>query len=138
MLGYWNESTPNPSYPKSHSLGDIVEQHKQNIWVFLSRSTDIIKARGIRISPVKIEAILVQNQNILESIVFQKHGIIEVALALKTMQDMSEYLLVIPHWIRPKKLHYFHKILPRSPRGKKSRQWIVNNVLYPKTSAGNH
>ena len=138
MLGYWDESTQNPSYPKSHSLGDIVEQREQSIWLFLSRSSDIIKARGLRVSPAKIETILVQNQNILESIVFQKNGIIEVALVLKTMQDMSEYLLVIPHWIRPKKLHYFHKMLPRSPRGKKSRQWIVNNVLYPKPVVGNH
>ena len=138
MLGYWNEATPEPSYPESHILGDVVTQDKRDQWLFQLRSHDIIKTRGIRISPVKIEELLLHNSNILEAIVFQNGDIIEAVLALATMQDMSEHLLSIPHWIRPTKLHYVHKTLPHSPRGKKSRQWIARNVIYPKAAVRAH
>lgn len=138
MLGYWNAENPAPSYPQFHDLGDIVEQDSMGNWIFISRSTDIIKSRGYRVSPETIENLLLEAPNILEAIVFQKNGTIEAAIALEEIRNMYSFIAEFPHWLRPKKLHYFHYQLPRSPRKKVSRQWIIRHVLYPRTATENY
>ncbi|MCP3856063.1 MAG: benzoate-CoA ligase family protein [Actinomycetia bacterium] len=78
--GYWerDEATAAAFIGGWLRTGDVYQRSSNDYWTFLGRSSDMIKAGGIWVSPAEVESVLVEHPDVLEAAVVgarDNHGL---------------------------------------------------------------
>ena len=140
MLGYWNQlqKTRQAIYGNVMRTGDKYKRDRDGFFWFMGRGDDLFKVNGQWVSPLEIEGVLYQHQQVLEvAIVPEYNGgdrltQIVAYISLKSAQQPSveseksirqfarQYL---PHFKTPQQI-YFVESLPRTSTGKIHRRLL--------------
>jgi benzoate-CoA ligase len=67
-VGYWSRHAATQAAFRGDWLktGDVYTRDADGVFTFLGRTTDMIKAGGIWVSPAEVEAVLVEHEDVLE------------------------------------------------------------------------
>jgi len=136
MKGYWKDSEETAKVLKNgmYFTGDLGKQDEDGFFYITGRVRDIVKVKGIRISPVEIEEILLENRNILEAAVLGIEDPLQgeslLAVIVPRDPNMENELLIreflkakLPPNKQPRYIQ-FRTTLPKNKAGK-----IMKTVL---------
>ncbi|MBE9201701.1 MULTISPECIES: benzoate-CoA ligase family protein [unclassified Nodularia (in: cyanobacteria)] len=138
MLGYWNQlqKTRQAIFGNMMRTGDKYKRDRNGYFWFMGRGDDLFKVNGQWISPLEIEEVLHQHQQVLEVAVVpeyqggEKLTEIVAYISLKSSQQPSVETEKsirqftkqhLPHFKTPKQIYFLDK-LPRTSTGKIHRQ----------------
>jgi benzoate-CoA ligase family protein len=134
MLGYWNQlqKTRQAIYGNMMRTGDKYKRDRDGFFWFMGRGDDLFKVNGQWISPLEIEEVLHQHQQVLEVAVVPEYDggdrLTEIVayISLKSEQQPGVEIEKsirqfakqhLPHFKTPKQI-YFVESLPRTSTGK--------------------
>jgi benzoate-CoA ligase family protein len=134
MLGYWNQlqKTRQAIYGNMMRTGDKYKRDRDSFFWFMGRGDDLFKVNGQWISPLEIEGVLHQHQQVLEVAITPEYNggdrLTEIVayISLKSAQqpsieiekDIRQFAKQhLPHFKTPKQI-YFVESLPRTSTGK--------------------
>lgn len=140
MLGYWNQldKTRQAIYGNRMRTGDKYKRDRDGWFWFMGRKGDLFKVNGQWISPLEIESVLYQHQQILEvAVVSEDNGgekLTEIVayISLRSGQQPSVAIEKdirnfakqhLPHFKSPQQI-YFALSLPRTSTGKIHRHLL--------------
>ena len=136
-VGYWNSAQSlhvQLPWNKANSIyrtGDQMKIDSDGLLYFLSRSEDLLKIAGRRVSPLYIEEHLNQDPRVRESAVFMWNDELTAVMSLHQSGEVEDLLRELPPAYRPKQIHFVFTPLPRTPRGKFSRLHIAQQLCEP-------
>ena len=137
MLGYWNQlqKTRQAIYGNMMRTGDKYKRDRDGFFWFMGRGDDLFKVNGQWLSPLEIEAVLHQHQQVLEVAVVPEYNggdhLTEIVayISLKSEQQPGVEIEKsirqfakqhLPHFKTPKQI-CFVESLPRTSTGKVHR-----------------
>ncbi|MDT1061320.1 AMP-binding protein [Paracoccus sp. CPCC 101403] len=146
-LGYWEKpdltaQKIRPCPELSHLIGDqpvvysgdlVRVDEEGDLW-FVSRLDEMIKTLGFRLSPTEVEDALSQSGLVAEVVAY---GVEDddlgqaVHAAVTYLPEATESGLVVhcaramPHYMRPRRIHAWQGLMPRTPSGKLDRPAII-------------
>lgn len=140
MLGYWNQlnKTRQAIYGNMMRTGDKYKRDQYGWFWFMGRGDDLFKVNGQWISPLEIESVLYQHEQVLEvAVISEDNGgekLTEIVayISLRSEQQPSVEIEKdirnfakqhLPHFKSPKQI-YFAESLPRTSTGKIHRHLL--------------
>ncbi len=153
-LGYWNDHEktserfkPSPNQENGLTLpemavwsGDTVRMDEEGFLYFISRSDEMIKTSGYRVSPTEVEEVIYSTKLVGEAAAIGVphpvlgQTIIVVATARQGMLLdidvlLAECKLRLPGYMVPGEIKLYAGNLPRNPNGKIDRKYLLNEIL---------
>ena len=118
--------------------GDIVRMDEEGFLYFASRSDDLIKTSGYRVSPTEVEEVLYTSQLVAESVALGVphptlgQAIVAAVVPIDRASFDGEALLVycnaeLPRFMVPSSI-LVRDALPRTPNGKIDRKSLADEV----------
>jgi acyl-CoA ligase (AMP-forming) (exosortase A-associated) len=148
-MGYWNDPARTAErfrpLPARHSglplpelavwSGDTVRRDEEGFLYFVSRSDEMIKTSGYRVSPTEVEEVIYAQEQIAEAAAIGVahpalgQAIVVVAAAREGIAMTAAELLAsckrrLPAYMLPQKIVMVEGALPRNPNGKIDRKLL--------------
>ena len=140
MLGYWNQlqKTRQAIYGNMMRTGDKYKRDRDGFFWFMGRGDDLFKVNGQWISPLEIESVLHQHQQVLEVAVVPEYNggdqlteiVAYIGLKSQTQPSLEIEKSIrnfvkqnLPHFKTPHQI-YFVESLPRTSTGKIHRHLL--------------
>ena len=140
MLGYWNQlqKTRRAIYGNMMRTGDKYKRDRDGFFWFMGRGDDLFKVNGQWISPLEIESVLHQHQQVLEVAVVPEYNggnqLTEIVAYIGLKSQIQPSLEIeksirnfakqnLPHFQTPHQI-YFVESLPRTSTGKIHRHLL--------------